>query len=71
MEESQVLAYVKAAAAVLALPLDDARAAAVALHFGRTAAIARVLEGAPLAPEVELAQIYCPAPFPEPPGEDA
>ena len=64
MEESDVLAYVKAAAQAVALPLDDARAGAVALHFGRTVAIARALENAPLAPDDELAEIYHPAPFP-------
>lgn len=64
MEETEVLAYVKAAAMALGLPLDAARAQAVAQHFGRTVAIARVLDGAPLAPEQELAEIYRPAPFP-------
>jgi hypothetical protein len=68
MEETQVLAYVKAAAQAVGLPLDDARAQAVAVHFGRTVAIARVLDRASLAAEDELAQIYCPAPFP---AEDA
>ncbi|MBC5763679.1 DUF4089 domain-containing protein [Ramlibacter albus] len=64
MEENDVLAYVRAAAQALQLPLDDERAKAVALHFGRTVGIARVLDNAPLAPESELAEIYRPAPFP-------
>lgn len=68
MSEEEVLAYVKAAAALIALPLDEARARAVALHLGRTAAMARLLDEAPLAPEDELAEIYRPAPFP-PEGE--
>ena len=68
MEESQVLDYVKAAAAAVNIPLDEARACAVALHFGRTVAIARLLEQAELAPHHELAEIYRPAPFP---GDDA
>lgn len=68
MEESEVLDYVKSAALVIGLPLDEARALAVAQHFGRTVAIARVLDSAPLAPEHELAEIYCPARFP---AEDA
>lgn len=68
MEESQVLQYVKASALAIGLPLDEARARAVAQHFGRTVAIARVLDTTPLAPEHELAEIYRPAPFP---GEDA
>ena len=65
MSEDEVLAYVKAAAALAALPLDAARAQAVALHLGRTAAMARLLEGAPLAPHEEPAGTYRPAPFPE------
>lgn len=64
MEESQVLDYVKSAAAVLGLPLDDARAQSVALHFARTLAIARTLDTAPLAPHDEPAEVYRPAPFP-------
>jgi len=68
MNEEQVLAYVQAAATVLELPLDAARARAVAAHLGRTAAMARLLDAVPLAPHDELAEIYCPAPFP---GEEA
>ncbi|MES2483272.1 MAG: DUF4089 domain-containing protein [Pseudomonadota bacterium] len=64
MEETQVLHYVKAAAAAFDLPMDEARAQAVALHLGRTLAIARVLDGAPLAPHDEPAEVYRPAPFP-------
>ena len=64
MEEPQVLQYVQAAAAAIGLPLTPERAKAVAAHFDRTVAIARVLDGAPLAPEDELAEIYRPAPFP-------
>ena len=65
MDEREVLNYVKAAAQAVHLPLDEARAAAVAVHLGRTVAMARLLDGADLAPEQELAEIYCPAPFPE------
>jgi hypothetical protein len=68
MEEAEVLVYVKAAAQAVGLPLDETRAAAVALHLGRTVAIARLLEKADLAPEHELAEIYRSAPFP---AEDA
>lgn len=64
MEESEVLYYVKATALAVGLPLDEARALAVAQHFSRTVAIARVLDTAQLAPEHELAEIYRPAPFP-------
>ena len=65
MEESEVLAYVKAAARAVNLPLDEARALAVATHLGRTAAMARLLDDVDMAPEHELAEIYRPAPFPE------
>jgi 1-carboxybiuret hydrolase subunit AtzG-like protein len=64
MDESEVLAYVKAAAQAVNLPLDEARAGAVAAHLGRTLGMARLLDGADLAPENELAEIYRPAPFP-------
>ena len=70
MEEREVLNYVKAAALVVGLPMDDARAVAVAAHLARTVAMARLLEGANLAPEQELAQIYCPAPFPPATGNE-
>jgi len=64
VSEAQVLAYVRAAATLLLLPLDDASLQAVALHLGRTAAMAQLLAAADLGPEDEPAQLYCPAPFP-------
>ena len=64
MEEIEVLQYVQAAARAVGLPLDATRAQAVAQHLGRTAAMAHLLETAPLAPHDELAEIYSPAPFP-------
>jgi len=64
MTEDEVLDYVKTAARMMALPLDQARARAVAQQLTRTMAMARVVETAPLAPEDELAEIYRPAPFP-------
>jgi hypothetical protein len=64
MQEQEVLSYVRATARALGLPLDEARAKAVALHLGRTVALARLLESVPLLPEDELAEIYRPAPFP-------
>ena len=60
MSEAQVLAYVHASAAALALPLDTARAQRVAGHLQHTAALAQLLEQVPLAPHDELAEIYCP-----------
>lgn len=64
MDEHAVLTYLHAAAQAVGLPLDAARARAVAPHFIRSVAIARLLDAAPLAPETEPAEIYRPAPFP-------
>ena len=64
MEPDDVLAYVKASAKLLTLPLDDVRALRVAQHRERTAGLAQLLEGTALSPENELVEIYCPAPFP-------
>lgn len=64
MTDEQVLAYVNATAALLELPLDAARAQAVAAHLGRTAALARMLDAVAMGAEVEPAEVYCPAPFP-------
>jgi hypothetical protein len=63
MTEEQVLAYVHASAALQGLPLDAARAKAVAQHLQRTAQMAQLLDGAPLSPEDEIAEVYRPAPF--------
>ncbi len=64
MEEEDVLAYVRTTARMLDLPLDEVRVQAVAQHLGRTVALARLIEAVPLSPEEEVAEIYCPAPFP-------
>jgi len=64
MDDADILAYVKAAAVLLALPLDEARAQSVAAHLARTAQLAELLEPAELGVEDEPAQLYCPAPFP-------
>lgn len=64
MNEEEVLAYVRATARALELPLDDTRARAVAQHLGRTAVLAKALEAYVLSPEVEPAEVYRPAPFP-------
>ena len=63
MNENDVLAYVKASATLQGLPLDEARAKAVAVHLARTAHLARLLDNAPMAPEDELAEIYLPLAF--------
>ena len=64
MGDENILAYVRAAAALLELPLDEARAQRVAAHLARTAELARQLESAGMGAEDEPAQLYCPAPFP-------
>ncbi|MES3010282.1 MAG: AtzG-like protein [Pseudomonadota bacterium] len=63
MDAPQALAYVQASAATLGVPMDDARAARVAAHLQRTAALAALLQGAELALHDELAEIYCPLAF--------
>jgi len=63
MTDTQILAYVKASAALQGLPLDEARAQAVAVHLARTAHLAQLLGDAPMAPEDELAEIYKPLAF--------
>ena len=63
-----VIAYVRASARLLDLPLDDARVERVALHLARTRGVAAALANTPLAPADELAEIFRPAPFP---AEDA
>ena len=57
------LAYVKAAAALLDLPLDDERAERVAAFLANSAVLAAALDAYPLPPEVEPAEVYCPAPY--------
>lgn len=64
MNETEVLAYVKASAAAQGLAMDDARALRVATHLARTAHLAQLLEGAALAVNDEPAEIYQPNPFP-------
>jgi hypothetical protein len=65
MREEDALAYVRAAAAALDLPLATAAAQRVAVHLARTAAMARLLGTADLAPDDEPAEVFRPAPFPE------
>jgi len=65
MQDEDLLAYVTAAARLVAVPLDATRAQAVAVHLARTAALARALESAGLTSEDEPAEVFCPAPFPD------
>ncbi|MDP2415978.1 MAG: DUF4089 domain-containing protein [Hydrogenophaga sp.] len=67
MNDEQTLAYVRASASALALPLDEARAQRVAVHLQRTAAMAALLEAFELTPHDEPVALYCPAP-PTTPG---
>ena len=64
MDEPLIAAYVGATAAVLRLPLSAERAQRVTAHLQRTAAMAALLDAAPLAPHDEPAEVYCPATFP-------
>jgi len=64
MNDAQLIAYVTATAALLELPMDDARAVRVAQQLGRTLQLVRLLDAQALAVDDEPAEIYCPKPFP-------
>lgn len=70
MREADILAYVRATAQMLALPLDDARTQAVAQHLGRTLLLANQLEGFDLPLGEEMSEIFCPAAFSADDGDD-
>ena len=63
-DADDLIAYVQASARVLHLPLDAAQVQRVAAHLVRTKALADTLAAVPLAAHEELAEIFCPAPFP-------
>ena len=63
-EQAQIQDYVRATARFLALPLDDAQVERVAAHLARTEALVAGLQAMPLPPDLETAEIFCPAPFP-------
>ena len=63
MNQADVLNYVKSTAVLLGIPMDAARAARVASHLQRTAAMAALLDAANLSVDDELAEIYRPAAF--------
>ncbi len=50
MNEQDTLAYVRSAAAAIRLPMDDARARAVAMNLGRTFGMVSGLMAVPLQP---------------------
>jgi len=56
--------YVRSTARFLALPLSEAQVLRVAVHLERTRGMVAALQHVPLHPELEPAEIYCPAPFP-------
>ena len=58
LELTQALDFVIASAALQGLVLDEARAKAVAAHLARTAQLAQLLDGVPMGPDDELAEIY-------------
>ena len=60
MNQADVLNYVTSSAVLLGIPMNAARAARVASHLQRTAAMAALLDAANLSVEDELAEIYCP-----------
>jgi hypothetical protein len=64
MNDALSLQYVKTTAELLMLPLEEAQAARVAVFLQRTAAMVSLLDSAGLSAHDELAEIYCPAPFP-------
>ncbi|MEZ7848425.1 MAG: DUF4089 domain-containing protein [Polaromonas sp.] len=64
MNDALSLLYVKTTAALLMLPLEDAQVVRVAVFLQRTAAMVTLLDSAGLSAHDELAEIYCPAPFP-------
>ena len=68
MDTNDLLAYVKSSAALLALPLEEARAQRVAEHLQRTAGLAAQLQAFELPVEAEPAELYRPAPFAETPA---
>ena len=63
MNQADVLNYVTSSAVLLGIPMDAARAARVASHLQRTAAMAALLDAANVSVDDELAEIYCPAAF--------
>lgn len=60
MTDADILAYVRASAALQGLALDEARALRVAQHMARTAHLAQLLDGVAMKPHDELAEIFRP-----------
>ncbi|NBQ88582.1 MAG: DUF4089 domain-containing protein [Betaproteobacteria bacterium] len=64
MNEVQARAYALASADALGIPMDEQRAARVASYLALTARFAAMLDAVPMGPEIEPAEVFCPAPFP-------
>lgn len=64
MTDQQLLAYAKASADVLGIPMDAARALRVAGYLQLSGQFAGQLDAVAMGPELEPAEVYCPAPFP-------
>ena len=64
MTDQQLLAYANASADVLGIPMDAARALRVAGYLRLSGNFAGLLEAVAMGPELEPAEVFCPAPFP-------
>lgn len=64
MNQSQAQGHARAVGATLGIPMDEGRVERVAFYLALTARIMGELERIPLGPEVEPAEVFCPAPFP-------
>ncbi len=68
MDDTEALAFVKAAAAAVSLPLDDVQARRVAVHMQRTSLMAAQLDAFTMNVDMEPADVFTPAPFPKTPA---
>lgn len=59
-----LLTFVRVSATLMNLQMDAARIQRVAEHLGRTAQLAKALDGLHLSDKDEMVGAYCPAPFP-------
>ena len=57
--------FVRSAARLSDLPLDEAQVQRVAAHLARTKLMVTLLRDAPLPDALEPAEVYRPAPFPD------
>jgi len=62
MTSEQIATYVDATAAALSLPLDPAHRPGVLSYFALAASLAEVVDGLPLQPSDEGANIFIPVP---------